>query len=147
MNIIVEKIKFMPLFSGLKVSIGGEWREQYQNYTHANFGQMPASYTEESPHQWLHRWLVHADLQVNSRFRIFTQLNNTVRFWNPNPILSQVEQNMLSIHQIFGEYKFHQNLSPQDHLQQVFHSLMLLKKLSSHPLHSLNVESQGCEHH
>ena len=106
-----EKLKFMPLFSGVKVSVGGEWREQYQNYTHANFGQMPASYTEESPHQWLHRWLLHADLQVNSRFRIFTQLNNTVRFWNPNPILSQVEQNLLSVHQVFGEYKFHPNLN------------------------------------
>jgi len=106
-----EKLKFMPLFSGVNVSVGGEWREQYQNYTQANFGQMPANFTDESPHQWLHRWLLHADLHVNSRFRIFTQLNNTVRFWNPNPILSQVEQNMLSIHQIFGEYKFHQNLS------------------------------------
>jgi hypothetical protein len=105
-----EKIKFMPLFSGVKVSVGGEWREQYQNYKQANFGQMPASYTEESPHQWLHRWLLHADLRVNARFRIFTQLNNTVRFWNPNPILSQVEQNLLSVHQFFGEYKWNQNL-------------------------------------
>jgi hypothetical protein len=103
-----EKIKFMPLFSGVKVSVGGEWREQYQNYKQANFGQMPASYTEESPHQWLHRWLLHADLRVNARFRIFTQLNNTVRFWNPNPILSQVEQNLLSVHQFFGEYKWNQ---------------------------------------
>lgn len=105
---LTDHLKEIRIGEKARLSIGGEWREQYQNYTQANFGQMPATFTEESPHQWLHRWLLHADLRVNARFRIYIQLNNTVRFWNPNPILSQVEQNLLSVHQFFGEYKWNQ---------------------------------------
>lgn len=108
---VTDHLKEIRIGEQARLSIGGEWREQYQNYTQANFGQMPSNFTEESPHQWLHRWLLHADVQINTHFRIFTQLNNTVRFWNPNPILSQVEQNLLSVHQLFSEYKWNQQLS------------------------------------
>ncbi len=105
-----ERLKFMPLSQSLNVSIGGEWREQYQNYTHANFGQYPASFTEESPHQWLHRLLLHADVRYKESLRFYAQINNTVRFLNPNPIVSQVDQNLLSIHQAFIELQPTQKL-------------------------------------
>ncbi|MFM7020934.1 MAG: alginate export family protein [Aquirufa sp.] len=98
-----ERLKFMPLGNALNVSIGGEWREQYQNYTNANFGQFPASFTEESPHQWMHRMMLHADFRLRNSARIFVQLNNTTRSLNPNPITSQLDENKLAVHQWFLE--------------------------------------------
>jgi len=96
-----ERLKFMPLGNSLNVSLGGEWREQYQNYTYANFGQFPASFTEESPHQWMHRMMLHADFRLRNSARIFVQLNNTTRSLNPNPITSQLDENQLAVHQWF----------------------------------------------
>jgi hypothetical protein len=98
-----EKWKMISLGDPLKLSIGGEWREQYQSYTHVNFGEVPANYVTDSPHQLLNRLMLHANLQWAQKFRIFAQLNSTIRFWNPNPITSQVDQNELSVHQLFAE--------------------------------------------
>lgn len=99
-----EKLKFLPLGQAT-LSIGGEIREHYQNYTHVNFGQIPSSYVTGNPHQWLHRLLLHGDLRLHSNFRIFAQINNTARFLNPNPITNQVDQNTLSFHQWFADIK------------------------------------------
>lgn len=100
-----EKLKYVPLVGQATLSIGGEIREHYQNYTNVNFGQIPTSYVTGNPHQWLHRILVHGDLQLHSNFRVFAQINNTVRFWNPNPITNQVDQNTLGFHQWFADLK------------------------------------------
>jgi Alginate export len=100
-----EKLKYLPLFGQASLSIGGELREHYQNYTNVNFGQVPSSYVTGNPHQWLHRLLIHGDLQVSPRFRVFAQINNTVRYLNPNPITNQVDQNTLSFHQWFADLK------------------------------------------
>ncbi|MFD3393563.1 alginate export family protein [Aquirufa sp. OSTEICH-129V] len=100
-----EKVKFLPIVGQATLSIGGEIREHYQNYTNVNFGQIPASYVTGNPHQWLHRILLHGDLQLHSNFRVFAQINNTIRFWNPNPITNQVDQNTLSFHQWFADLK------------------------------------------
>ena len=99
-----EKLKFLPL-GPASLSIGGEIREHYQNYTNVNFGQIPPSYVTGNPHQWLHRLLLHGDLKLHSNFRVFAQINNTVRFWNPNPITNQVDQNTLGFHQWFADVK------------------------------------------
>jgi hypothetical protein len=98
-----EKWKMISLAGPLKLSIGGEWREQYQSYTNVNFGEVPANFETESPHQLMHRIMLHANLQWAQKFRIFAQLNNTMRFWNPNPLTSQLDQNELSLHQLFAE--------------------------------------------
>ncbi len=100
-----EKLKYLPIVGQATLSIGGEIREHYQNYTNVNFGQIPTSYVTGNPHQWLHRLLLHGDLQLHSNFRVFAQINNTVRFWNPNPITNQVDQNTLSFHQWFADLK------------------------------------------
>lgn len=105
-----EKLKYLPILGQATLSIGGEIREHYQNYTHVNFGQIPASYVTENPHQWLHRLLIHGDLQVHPKLRLFAQINNTVRFWNPNPITSQVDQNTFSFHQWFADLKLNDQL-------------------------------------
>jgi hypothetical protein len=100
-----EQLKYLPILGKATLSIGGEIREHYQNYTNVNFGQIPASYVTGNPHQWLHRLLIHGDFRLSNRFRVFAQMNNTVRFWNPNPITNQVDQNTLSIHQWFADVK------------------------------------------
>ncbi len=100
-----EELKYLPLLGHASLSIGGEIREHYQNYTNVNFGQIPGSYVTGNPHQWLHRLLIHGDFQVSSKFRVFAQINNTVRYWNPNPITNQVDQNTLSFHQWFADLK------------------------------------------
>ena len=52
----------------------------YQNYPPFHLG---TSSTVELPH----------------RIRVFAQLNNTARFWNPNPLTGQLDQDLLSLHQ------------------------------------------------
>ena len=96
-----EKIKNVSLGSHVQLSLGGEWREQYQSYEHLNFGEVPADFITSSPHQIMHRIMFHANVTYKKSFRIFAQLNNTARFLNPNPITSQLDENLLSIHQLF----------------------------------------------
>ena len=98
-----EKLKMISLGGAVKLSVGGEWREQYQSYTNLNFGEVPSNFETDSPHQLMHRIMLHANLQWAQKFRIFAQLNNTMRFWNPNPFNSQLDQNELSVHQLFAE--------------------------------------------
>jgi len=101
-----EKIKNVSLGSNFQLSLGGEWREQYQSYEHLNFGEVPSDFVTDSPHQLMHRIMFHTNLAYKNNFRLFAQLNNTVRFLNPNPITSQIDENLLSTHQLFMEYKF-----------------------------------------
>ncbi|RXK52452.1 alginate export family protein [Aquirufa rosea] len=99
-----ESLKFLPLIGKSTISFGGEWREQYQSYEHVNFGDVPESFVTNSPHQIMHRVMLHANWELGSHFRIFTQLNNTLRFLNDNPINSTLDQNALSLHQAFLEW-------------------------------------------
>ena len=101
-----EKIKNVSLGTDFRLSLGGEWREQYQSYEHVNFGEVPSDFVTDSPHQLMHRIMFHANFAYKNTFRLFAQLNNTVRFLNPNPITSQIDENMLSTHQLFVDYKF-----------------------------------------
>jgi hypothetical protein len=50
--------------------------------------------------------MFHANVTHKKSFRLFAQLNNTARFLNPNPITSQIDENLLSIHQLFIDFKF-----------------------------------------
>lgn len=96
-----EKIKNISMGSEVQLSFGGEWREQYQSYEHVNFGEVPADFITDSPHQLMHRIMFHANLTFKKSFRVFAQMNNTARFLNLNPINSQLDENLLSIHQLF----------------------------------------------
>lgn len=91
------------------ITVGGEIREYFQSYHNYNFGQIPSTFSEPDPHQLWHRVLLHSSLKLSSNFRIFGQLNSTFRFFNPNPIVSQVDQNTLSFHQFLIEAKLAKN--------------------------------------
>src|SRR5690606_14713790 len=43
------------------------------------------------------------DIALGSHFRIFMQLNNTLRLFNENPPVAEIDQNKLSLHQMFLE--------------------------------------------
>ncbi|MEY4383541.1 MAG: hypothetical protein RI995_1083, partial [Bacteroidota bacterium] len=91
------------------LTYGGEIREYLQDYTNLNFGQTPSSFTDPNPIQLWHRILLNSSLKLTNQFRVFGQLNSTFRFFNPNPIVSQVDQNELAIHQLFLESKISKN--------------------------------------
>jgi hypothetical protein len=92
-----------------KFTYGGEIREYLQFYQHVNFGQIPSTFTEPNPSQLWHRWLLNASWKISNTFRIFGQTNSTFRLFNPNPIISQVDQNALSFQQLFLESKLSSN--------------------------------------
>jgi hypothetical protein len=94
-----DYLKEIPFVGHSRISFGGEWREQYQSYTHFNFGEVPADFVTKSPYQLMHRVMLHANVELPHRIRVFAQLNNTARFWNPNPLTGQLDQDLLSLHQ------------------------------------------------
>lgn len=85
------------------LSIGGELREQLQYFKNTNFGDVPPTFKETSPTQLWHRAMLHADVSVGKKWRLFTQINSTLRLFNPNPKI-EIDENQLGLHQVFVEY-------------------------------------------
>ena len=50
-----DYLKEIRLGKETRLSVGGEWREQYQSYTHFNFGEVPSDFVTQSPYQLMHR--------------------------------------------------------------------------------------------
>lgn len=100
---VTDQLKEIRMGGKARLSFGGEWREQYQSYTQVNFGEVPSDFATVSPHQLMHRILLHANLELPHRVRVFAQINNTARFWNPNPLNGMLDENLLSLHQAFIE--------------------------------------------
>lgn len=104
-----EKIKYIHLFNGRNISFGGELREQFQYYCNQNFGDVPAYFAKVSTGQLLQRVMVHTNIELGSKLRIFAQFGSTLRFFNPNPTVSEIDENQLSLHQAFIDYHFQKN--------------------------------------
>jgi hypothetical protein len=104
-----EKLKYISLGKNTFISIGGELREVYQHFENQNFGDVPPSFKEASTGQVWHRIMAHANVEIGSNVRVFFQLNNTLRFFNPNPLAPEIDENTLSLHQAFIDYNFHKN--------------------------------------
>lgn len=103
---ILQKIKYIPISENVNVSFGGEIREQLQYHRNINFGDVPPLYPKSSTWQLWHRLMVHANIEVGTKSRLFTQLGSTCRFINPNPLTPEIEQNKLNLHQAFIDYHF-----------------------------------------
>lgn len=104
-------LKNIALSDRAFISFGGEIREQYQYFKNLNFGDIPPTSKEKTVGQLWHRMLVHANLELSEKFRVFLQLNSTLRFFNPNPITPEIDENQLSLHQAFVDYYFDKNWS------------------------------------
>jgi hypothetical protein len=99
-----DRFKYVPLADGTFVSFGGEARETYERFGHENFGlSLP------SPNGYLlQRYLLHADIHVGSRLRLWTELNSSFengRVGGPRPV---VDVDKLDLHQEFVEFEITQ---------------------------------------
>ncbi|MBL7741883.1 MAG: alginate export family protein [Chitinophagaceae bacterium] len=101
-----QKLKYIHLSAKLKVSFGGEVREQLQWYNNINFGDMPPTFQTQNVWQLWHRIMAHTNIEAGQKTRVFVQLNSTQRFLNHNPLAPEIEQNELSLHQAFIDYRF-----------------------------------------
>lgn len=103
----VDKLKYIQLSKNSSVSLGGEIREQFQYYENQNFGDVSTTITNSNAVQIWHRAMVHANVELGSKVRLFAQIGSNFRFANPDPLVAQIDENQLSIHQAFIDYKFH----------------------------------------
>jgi len=101
-----EKIKYIHLYKTINISFGGELREQFQYYHNQNFGDVPPTFTKVSTGQYWHRVMAHTNIELGSKLRIFAQLGSTFRFINHNPLTPEIDENQLSLHQAFIDYRF-----------------------------------------
>ncbi|MEJ8818647.1 alginate export family protein [Lacibacter sp. H407] len=104
-----NKLKHIPLGSKANISFGGELREQYQYFRNLNFGDVPPATVKSSVGQLWHRVMMHSNIEIGKKLRVFVQMNSTFRFFNPNPVTPEIDENRLSLHQAFIDYNFHKN--------------------------------------
>lgn len=107
----LDRLKWMKLGKLSTISLGGELREQYQYFKNLNFGDLPPNAVKSSVGQLWHRVMVHSDLHLNDQWRFFFQLNSTFRFFNPNPLTPEIDENKFSLHQAFMDYKLNKHWS------------------------------------
>ena len=101
-----EKLKYLPFGTLGNVSLGGEIREQLQYFRNFNFGDPPSHPNQSDTWQLWHRAMAHANIELGIKTRIFSQVGSTFRFLNNNAPIPEIDENHLSLHQLFGEYKF-----------------------------------------
>jgi Alginate export len=99
-------LKNIPLSKSSTVSFGGEIREQYQYFDNLNFGDVPPTVKKISTGQVWHRVMLHSNIEIGKKVRVFAQVNSTFRFFNLNPITPEIDENQLSLHQAFIDYSF-----------------------------------------
>ncbi len=104
-----QKLKYIPIAEEVKISFGGEIREQLQRYDNINFGDVPPDYKRSGTWQLWHRIMAHANIDAGQKARLFMQISSTCRFLNPNPLTAEIDQNVLSLHQAFVDYRFNKH--------------------------------------
>ena len=98
-------LKYISLRNKNYISFGGELREKFQIYKNIHFGEVPPTYKNISANQLWHWLMLHSNIELGNHFRIFIQLNNTLRFFNDNPVVPEIDENQLSLHEAFAEIK------------------------------------------
>jgi hypothetical protein len=97
-NDLWDSIKFIPFTSsdGNYLSLGGEIREQYERIGHSQWGTVP------NDHGYLlQHYMFHADVRVDSSFRLFVQLKSGIemrRHGGPRPT---IDEDRLDLDQAF----------------------------------------------
>ena len=96
-----DTIKYIPLDDAgtIYLSLGGETRQHYESIRNENWGA-----TVKDNNGWyLQRYLLHADLHLGERFRLFSQIQSgieTGRSGGPRG----VDEDRLDLHQLFFDY-------------------------------------------
>ena len=97
-----DPIKYIPLDDSgiIYLSFGGETRQHYESIRNENWG---AAAVEDNNGWYLQRYLLHADLHVGNRFRLFSQIQSgieTGRSEGPRG----VDEDRLDLHQLFMDF-------------------------------------------
>ena len=96
-----DRLKYIPLDDAetFYLSFGGETRQHFESIRNENWGA-----TVEDNNGWyLQRYLLHADLHVGNRFRLFSQIQGgieTGRSGGPRG----VDEDRLDLHQLFFDF-------------------------------------------
>jgi hypothetical protein len=103
-------IKYIPFNKSGKsfLTLGGEIRENYQWIKNENWGDLPPTWKDNNGFLW-HRAMVHANVKLGNKVRIFSQLKHTSvlsRAGGARPVLDKDD---LSVHQAFIDYTFQHN--------------------------------------
>jgi hypothetical protein len=89
-----DVVKYVHLAGGMFASFGGEGRESYERFGDQDFGL-----SVPSPNGYLlQRYLLHADIYVGSRLRLWTELNSSFengRVGGPQPV---IDEDKLDLH-------------------------------------------------
>ncbi|WP_245549451.1 alginate export family protein [Methylomicrobium album] len=98
-----DDIKYiaLPFLPDAYLSLGGEWRERYQNLHGYEFGL--AEFKNDD--YLLQRVLLHGDLHLGSHFRAFIQLGSHYAFGKANE-KSPVEEDHFDLQQGFAEWQW-----------------------------------------
>ena len=97
-----DRFKYMPMneTGTAYVSLGGEARQVYEWYHNQYWGDGP-----QDGNGWLtQRYMMHADVHLGSRFRVFGQLQSALgngRSGGPRPY----DKDKLDLHEAFVDYK------------------------------------------
>src|SRR5258706_5237210 len=96
-----DVVKYMGFGDGMFASFGGEARETYERFGNQDFGL-----SVPSPNGYiLQRYLLHADIHVASRLRLWTEFNSSFengRAGGPQPV---IDEDNLDLHQGFVEFE------------------------------------------
>ncbi|MBC7887011.1 MAG: alginate export family protein [Ferruginibacter sp.] len=102
----LDKFKEIKIRDQTFISFGGELREQFQYFDNQNFGDGPPGTKKTDVGQIWQRIMVHGNIEVGKKVRAFLQVSSTFRFFNPNPLTPEIDENQLSLHQVFVDYNF-----------------------------------------
>src|SRR4029077_10003539 len=96
---IWDPVKFVSLSADgtTSLSLGGEARATYERFGNPNFGLTPP----DPAGYLLQRYLLHTDLHVGSRVRVWTEFNSSLengRIGGPRPV---IDEDKLDLHQAF----------------------------------------------
>ncbi|MBL7930757.1 MAG: alginate export family protein [Bacteroidia bacterium] len=126
-----DKLKHIKLSKRSNISFGGEIREQYQYYQNPNFGDLPPGYEQVSSGQVWQRAMLHTNLELGTKARVFAQTGSTFRFLNPNPLTPEIDENQLSLHQAFIDLRLSKKWATRIGRQEISygnHSLITFRE-------------------
>jgi hypothetical protein len=97
---IWDPVKFVQLSADgtTSLSFGGEARVTYERFGNPNFGLTPP---DDPDGYFLQRYLLHADVHVGSRVRVWTEFNSSLengRIGGPRPV---IDEDKFDLHQAF----------------------------------------------
>jgi hypothetical protein len=97
-------IKYLPLShaGAIRLTLGGEVRQDYEYFRNNNFGSGPQSSYGYS----LQRYMLHSDLHLGPHIRTFLQFMSALEFGQNGGPRPSIDQDQLDVHQAFVDIDF-----------------------------------------